>query len=514
MTLQLPPKSSSSVWSASLRTSQSDPLAIVAASPRWWRPLLAAYAAVIVVWILVTKALVAGDFTIAPVLVGYGALVFTYIVTRAMLAARYSPVPATCADDELPMLAVIIPCFNEGEGIRRTLLSALASDYPADRLQIIVVDDASTDDSWQLAMDTAAGHPNVQLVRLATNSGKRAAMAAGILQADGAPFLAFVDSDTVMHSMALKNGLAPLLSDERVGAVAGHADVSNAEGSFLARLQQARYFVAFRIIKAAETITGSVICASGCFSIYRGTHLDEILPAWEAQRFLGRPATFGDDRALTTMLLRNKRRVVYQSTAVTMTKVPTAWRVWWRQQLRWKKSWSRESLLLSRFAWKLGPLPAFSVYGGVVMTLFGPMVLFYFVLWRPLVLGGSPWLYLCGLYAMAMIYGLVYGWARHAASWWRGVVFALASALVMSFQVFWAMVKIRDTGWGTRSGAASNPLNAVAAETVLGSSLMQVAAPSTSNPWNTADAEARRFTSGAMAIPITALPLLAYMLFQ
>jgi hyaluronan synthase len=236
------------------------------------------------------------------------------------------------------------------------------------------------------------------------------------------------------------------------------------------------------VIKAAESITSSVICASGCFSIYRSAHMAEILPAWESQRFLGRPATFGDDRALTTMLLRARRRVVYQSSAQTMTNVPTVWRVWWRQQLRWKKSWSRESLLLGAFAWRLGPLPLFSVYGGIIMTLFGPLVLFYFVLWRPLMENGSPWLYLSGLYAMAMLYGLTYGWAKNAASWWRGVVFALVSALLMSFQVFWAMVKIRDTGWGTRCGAVTNP------------SVPKVA-------------ESMRFGSGALAVPISAIPL-------
>ena len=114
----------------------------------------------------------------------------------------------------------------------------------------------------------------------------------------------------------------------------------------LTLLQQVRYFVAFRVIKGSESIFGCVTCASGCFSAYRRDRLLEVLPAWETQTFLGREATFGDDRALTNMLLR-RNRVVYQSTARCATNVPHQFKGFLVQQTRWKKSWLRESLIAS-----------------------------------------------------------------------------------------------------------------------------------------------------------------------
>ncbi len=117
---------------------------------------------------------------------------------------------------------------------------------------------------------------------------------------------------------------SPFVGDRtgRVAAVTGQADVQNPGTNLLTRLQQVRYFAAFRVIKAAESRYGAVTCASGCFSAYRRSDLLHVLPEWENQRFLGQEATFGDDRALTNALLRRGLQVRYQSTAVSATLVP------------------------------------------------------------------------------------------------------------------------------------------------------------------------------------------------
>ena len=79
-----------------------------------------------------------------------------------------------------------------------------------------------------------------------------------------------------------------------------------------------------------------------------------MLERWENQRFLGRPATYGDDRSLTNFVLRNWK-VNYDELARSRTIVPTHFRVFLRQQLRWKRSWTRESLIVGRFIWRKQP---------------------------------------------------------------------------------------------------------------------------------------------------------------
>ena len=111
-------------------------------------------------------------------------------------------------------------------------------------------------------------------------------------------------------------------------------------------MQAVRYFVAFRVCKAAESIFGAVTCCSGCFSAYRR---EAIMPgaraAGSTRRFLGRPATYGDDRSLTNYVLRDWK-VRYEARALSHTIVPAHFRLFLRQQLRWKRSWTRESLIV------------------------------------------------------------------------------------------------------------------------------------------------------------------------
>ena len=67
-------------------------------------------------------------------------------------------------EDYFPTVDVVIPMFNEGRGIKSTILSLLAQDYPADKLRVVVVDDCSTDDSLFWARKAAALHPERTLV--------------------------------------------------------------------------------------------------------------------------------------------------------------------------------------------------------------------------------------------------------------------------------------------------------------------------------------------------------------
>ena len=212
-----------------------------------------------------------------------------------------------------------------------------------------------------------------------------------------------------------------------------------------------RYFVAFRVIKGSESIFGCVTCASGCFSAYRRDRLLEVLPAWETQTFLGREATFGDDRALTNMLLRHNR-VVYQSTARCATNVPHQFKGFLVQQTRWKKSWLRESLIACTFFWRKNPIASIPTYASNIFPIVAPVVIFHACIWNPIVHGADPWMYLVGLYAMAVLYSLYYGFTRKKPYWWAGIAFVLLYATVLIWQTYWAIATARKTAWGTRSG--------------------------------------------------------------
>ena len=139
-----------------------------------------------------------------------------------------------------------------------------------------------------------------------------------------------------------------------MGGVSGRTDVANIYTNVLTKMQTVRYYIAFRVMKAAEAYFDAVTCLSGPLSCYRKDIVLENMESWLNQSFLGQKATFGDDRAMTNFVLRH-HRTYYQDTAICSTIVPNQYPVFLKQQMRWKRSWLRESLLAGKFMWRKEP---------------------------------------------------------------------------------------------------------------------------------------------------------------
>ncbi|HYN49405.1 MAG TPA: glycosyltransferase family 2 protein [Thermoleophilaceae bacterium] len=415
------------------------------------RVMAGAYLALLLAAVLLYKAAFLEMLLVDPVLTAYGLVVCAYIISRFGLSLIYR----SALDRGLePAVAVVMPAFNEEAAIAGSLRSLLALDYPRDKLKIVAVDDGSTDRTLAEMRAVAAADPRMRVIAFPENRGKRAAMAAGI-RTTGAEIVAFVDSDSELEPDALRQ-LVQGFADPKVGAVCGHADVLNVGESWLTRMQAVRYYAAFRVVKAAESVFGTVTCCSGCFSAYRREAIEPRLGWWEQQRFLGRQSTFGDDRSLTNCVMRDwKTR--YEAKAVSHTIVPAGFSKFMRQQLRWKRSWTRESLIVSGFVWRRNPAASLAVYVGIALPLVAPVVAVRAVLWQPLIgAGGPPVIYLVGVYAMALAYGLYYAVRhdRYDPLWIFGVVFCFFYLVFLLWQTYYAMATARASGWGTRPTTA------------------------------------------------------------
>ena len=419
---------------------------------RAFQAVILAYAAAIIVFIWTVKDLTISLLSQEPLFAGYSLAVSLYVLGRFVGALFYRSVPDV---KYRPSVSVIIPAFNEEDGIIGTIESCLQVDYPEDLLEVIVVNDGSTDRTWQRILEAKKRWPQVFAVDLGRNYGKRGAMAEGIRRAGG-EILAFVDSDSYLERDAVKAIVQPFV-DDRVGAVVGHAYVRNADVNWITKMQQVRYYSAFRVIKGMESLlSGTVTCASGCCAAYRTSVILPLLDDWEFQTFLGRPATFGDDRALTNRVLA-RHRVVYQSSARADTVVPTSLRKFFRQQLRWKKSWLRESLYVVRRFWRKNPVAALFTYASIAFPFMAPFVVLHALAGR--VLQGNlsaVWFYLMGTYAMALLYSLFYAFKRQDGMWHHGMTFVLVYMSFLVFQTYWAIATMRDTRWGTRASTVDH----------------------------------------------------------
>jgi len=407
------------------------------------------YLGIIVVGIVAYKGAFLDVVFADPFFGIYSIVVCVFILSRFAFSLFYHSHPDAGIQ---PSVAIVMPAFNEEAAIVNSVRSLLAVNYPQELLELVVVNDGSTDGTSAEIASVAAGEPRVRVIEFPENRGKRAAMAAGI-RATSAEVVAFVDSDSELDPKAVHN-LVQGFAEERVGAIAGHADVLNSRESWIARMQAVRYFVAFRVCKAAESVFGAVTCCSGCFSAYRRSAILPWLDQWENQSFLGKPATYGDDRSLTNYVLRDWS-VTYESKAISRTIVPAHFRLFLRQQLRWKRSWTRESLIVSRFIWHKHPLACMWTYLGIVLPLIAPVVALRAIVWMPISGGvGLPLIYLSGIYAMALVYGLYYGLrgGHQDTLWIFGVVFIFFYLAFLLWQTYYAILTARNPSWGTRSG--------------------------------------------------------------
>ncbi len=383
----------------------------------------------------------------------YSISVASYILSRFLLSMFYRAKPDAGIE---PPIAIVMPGFNEQDAIANSLRALLALEYPREKLELIAVNDGSTDDTlaeMQLVAAESAGR--VRVIDFPENRGKRAAMAAGIRASD-AEVIVFVDSDSIVEPGALRLLVQPL-ADPRIGAVCGHADVLNLRESWLTRMQAVRYFVAFRVVKAAESVFNAVTCCSGCFSAYRREAILPRMDWWENQTFLGVESTFGDDRSLTNCVLRDWR-IVYEKRAVSHTIVPSTFRAFVKQQTRWKRSWTRESLLVARFIWRKHPVAAFFTYLSIVLPLIAPVAAVHAIAWGPLLHGGGtlPLVYLAGIYSLAMVYSLYYLLFQDEYSlvWLYGILFVFFYLAIMLWQTYYAIATCRTASWGTRPATA------------------------------------------------------------
>lgn len=378
----------------------------------------------------------------------YSLLVGGYLVSRFLFAAFYTaskPLP------ELPSATVIIPVRNEEDYIERTITQLMECSYPAEKLQAIVVNDGSTDSTAAAIERARAEYPELILINFERSRGKRDALAAGARIATG-DVIVFMDSDSFLKPDALKN-LMNRFSDPEVAAVTGHCEVENEWTNTLTRMQSVRYYIAFRIMKAAESVFDAVTCLSGPLSAYRRKVLFEVIDEWTSQTFLGQPATFGDDRSLTNSLLQRRYRVVYEATARVTTIVPDRYGVFLRQQARWKRSWFRESLRAVTFMWKKQPLMALSFYLGFLLPLVAPFIVIRAMVYVPIMEHALPLQYMTGILAMSALMSSTYLFEKRSRLWLYGVVFCFFYMFVLVWQLPWAVLTFARRDWGTREQA-------------------------------------------------------------
>jgi len=284
-------------------------------------------------------------------LAGYGMIHYTALVWRICLWLSYRPM-SPIDETDLPTVSVIIPAFNEGPLVRKAIDSVSRSDYPRHKLQVIAVDDGSTDDTWKYICAAASEAPvRVMTIRQQRNQGKRHALYAGFQKATGEVWIT-VDSDSIVEPDALRNGVVPLVRDKRIGLVAGNVKVLNRNDSVFTRFLKVSFTLSFAFSRAYQTQMRGLLTTPGALSVYRSSAVKPVLEKWMNQTFLGVPCLTGEDRAMTNLICAQGYHSFFQSTSVVWSQMPSTYSGMVKMFLRWARSNIRETIVLLSYLFK------------------------------------------------------------------------------------------------------------------------------------------------------------------
>ncbi len=270
-----------------------------------------------------------------------------------------------------PRVSIIVAGRNESEIIAGTIDSLL--ELPYDNKEIIVIDDASDDNMYEICEQYA----KKGLIRLYGNessigrAGRPVASNIGLKMATG-DFIISVDADTSYDIDTIARMIGPFY-DPEIGAVAGNLKVRNEGVSVWADLQYIEYMNSISLKKRWTSLTGATTQVSGAFGAFRKKALLDF-GGWDPE--------LAEDADLTLKVIKNNWKITFSPKAIAMTAVPENLRTLIGQRLRWDKGAIRTYFHKHRNIfkfWRFGASHFFEIGQDFVLTYVATLIYpFYF----------------------------------------------------------------------------------------------------------------------------------------
>lgn len=258
-------------------------------------------------------------------------LYFEVFLLVSFLRRRFVPAsPLNNIHGALPRVAIIVPCFNEEKGIAQTLASLMALEYPREKLEVIVVDDGSTDSTLSIARSFE--HDSRVKVFHKGNGGKHTAMNFALSRTN-AELIGCLDADSIAAPQALLRS-AEVFTNARVAAVTPGIHAKEPR-TLLQHMQKVEYRLSIfnRFMLAS---LGSAFITPGPFSIFRASVVRE-LGGW-------RHGHSTEDMEMALRIQDAGHLIANAPNATIHTSTPPTLGKLFRQRVRWTYGFLRNAV--------------------------------------------------------------------------------------------------------------------------------------------------------------------------
>lgn len=267
---------------------------------------------------------------------------------------------------EYPTITIIVPCWNEEKTVVKTVQSLLSLDYPKDKITIKIIDDGSTDATWEIIQQFASCE-NVELIHK-ENGGKHTAMNLGIETATS-EFISCLDADAFVNPDALKK-MMTYFADSTVMSVSPSILVYQ-PATIYQKAQKVEYDMSVFVKKILGIISG-IHVSPGPFSVYRKKVFDDL--------GLYRKAHNTEDMEIAYRMQVHGYKIEQCHDAYVYTVTPRTFKTLFKQRLRWIYGFINNSLDYRSYLFKpqYGAFSLFTVPAGMI-ALIGGLFGFFFI---------------------------------------------------------------------------------------------------------------------------------------
>jgi cellulose synthase/poly-beta-1,6-N-acetylglucosamine synthase-like glycosyltransferase len=230
---------------------------------------------------------------------------------------------------DFPRVTILIPAHNEEKVISYTVEAMLKLDYPPEQLDVLVINDGSTDRTADIVSSFTKRDSRLRLYNIPKGEGgkgKSRALNLGLKQT-GAEFIAVYDADNTPDPSALKYLMAQLITDETLGAVLGKFRTINKKRNLLTRFINIETLSFQSMLQAGRWQLFKVATLPGTNCVIR-RHLLDKLNGWDEDAIT-------EDSELSIRIYMEGHRIKFIPYSVTYEQEPETWSVWIKQRTRW-----------------------------------------------------------------------------------------------------------------------------------------------------------------------------------